>query len=134
MAILISPLAYLASFGPACWIAARLDPQSALFDTLYSPIGHLLECPGAVSDTLRWYAGMGLPAGSYVAVPVENGPKPCRMYIQRSSGLPPASVFIIGAIGFAVTIQIGAWWINRPDDKLPVNPPAPNPGTTSEAK
>jgi radical SAM/Cys-rich protein len=36
---LISVLAYPVSFGPACWIAARVNPKSRLLSAVYLPIG-----------------------------------------------------------------------------------------------
>jgi hypothetical protein len=64
-------VAYPLSFGPACWITARTDTdRSALFTTIYGPLGGLIykRVPVA-ADFLTFLASIGLPRGGGIVVP-----------------------------------------------------------------
>lgn len=61
--ILLLPLLYVASFGPACWISCRVPSESAwmAFCTVYYPMGwSIMFGPEAVSEPLRGYAEVGM--------------------------------------------------------------------------
>jgi hypothetical protein len=56
VALLIGlPVLYVASFGPACWLA---DRQIFSCVEIYRPLAKLAaRCPGPVRDAYDWYAG-----------------------------------------------------------------------------
>jgi len=58
VALLIGiPLLYVASFGPACWLADREIIPSVEF---YRPLAQIVaKSPGPVRDAYCWYAGCG---------------------------------------------------------------------------
>lgn len=125
---LISALTYPLSFGPACWIAARLNPKSPWLNAVYLPIGRFMyEDPGSISGALKWYGGLGIPAGAHVLVAIDGGPRPCTIWVYRGSEQPSISLSIIGLVIFAGGFQCVFWFINRPDDNRRATPPAANP-------
>jgi hypothetical protein len=120
---LISMLAYPASFGPACWIAARVDPNSRLLSSVYWPMGRvILEESDSISNALCWYAGLGIPAGAEVSLAYEGGPEPGHIGIDRASEKPSLFLSMIGIAILAAALQSVLWWINRPDDIRPASP------------
>ena len=75
------PVAYVASFGPACWLTARCGlndnkgPPS--FMRPYAPLGQFIADERAVTgDVLHWWAGCGVLEGVEVCVPTVQGTHP----------------------------------------------------------
>jgi hypothetical protein len=130
---LVSVLAYPASFGPACWIAARANPESRMLSAVYWPMGRvILEESDTISNALRWYGGLGIPAGTEVSLAYEGEPVSGHIGINRASENPSLFLSIIGVAILAAALQSVLWWINRPDDIRPANPPTANPDSASE--
>jgi hypothetical protein len=61
------PVAYVASFGPACWLSSRAEVGATVVTWLYWPLGRLCADFGAtfvhdsavelrIKQSLRWYA------------------------------------------------------------------------------
>lgn len=75
-AILVGLLVlYVASFGPACWIATNLDsdPGRRLVAKIYYPVFLVVwEGPIPASQALYWYANAGIPESRVVLVPVDD--------------------------------------------------------------
>lgn len=68
--IIASPLFYVASFGPACWIASRSTrPEISI---IYLPIGSLFgdAFVNPIEIALIDYARAGMPVGSTIQIPV----------------------------------------------------------------
>jgi len=66
---------YVASFGPACWVATNLDSDSGrrLVAKIYHPIFLAVwKGPVPVSQALYWYANAGIPDSRVVLVPVDD--------------------------------------------------------------
>jgi hypothetical protein len=96
VALLISlPVVYLASFGPACWIAGRIPWMSQHLLVIYRPLDRAAwDLPDSVSESLDWYGALFLPddQGLWTGMGNENGdysPGPHlfrRGWIQRADG------------------------------------------------
>jgi len=55
------PVLYVASFGPACWVAARQYPLDRTTGKIYRP---LVETYPKWPGLLHWYVWAGLPQGA----------------------------------------------------------------------
>lgn len=75
VALVASPMLYVASFGPACWIAARTGVnESRLFTAPYTPLWWAINRRIAVvAPGLTLYAVVGLPHGGKVMIPSQEG-------------------------------------------------------------
>ena len=62
---------YVASFGPACWIAARTEfGASRVFELAYWPVGRAVYAGVPVVDTMLVdYAELGMPPGTSLVIP-----------------------------------------------------------------
>ena len=54
-------LLYVASFGPACWVASRLDRGADLLPVIYGPFtwGMSPQTDTTISRAIMWYAEIG---------------------------------------------------------------------------
>jgi hypothetical protein len=78
-------VAYPLTFGPACWFVARRGEDSGLFGQIYWPIGWCADHgPSAVLGVVRWYAMIGSPPGSRIALP-SNSEMDSGLMISESS-------------------------------------------------
>jgi hypothetical protein len=66
VALLIGlPVSYIASFGPAVWLAGQCHPAQPVVGTVYRPLirigltGHLKK-PHPLSKSMSWFACLGL--------------------------------------------------------------------------
>lgn len=82
-AVIVVPVLYFASFGPACWICSRLHVR--YMPTIYYPIG------GAYFDYLAYikgpfeqYARWGMARNSEVFFPVGSGRGGMNYMLMRS--------------------------------------------------
>jgi hypothetical protein len=57
--VILLPLLYVLSFGPACWITSRTERGGALMPVIYRPITWRLSGPQPVRDAIHWYASIG---------------------------------------------------------------------------
>jgi hypothetical protein len=57
--VLVVPVLYVASFGPACWMSSRTRKGNELLPTFYRPIVAclLIETP-PIGRLFRWYADL----------------------------------------------------------------------------
>src|SRR5262245_32901815 len=77
-------LAYVLSFGPACWLIsyigvgpAQPNPPMRAADWIglpYAPLGQIVlhtgqHGPVFIEQSLSWYAGVGIPKGKPVLIP-----------------------------------------------------------------
>src|SRR6476661_2468058 len=54
------PFLYVASFGPACWMAARFQIGQGAVSAAYKPMGWAtLHSPQFLGDALNWYMNAG---------------------------------------------------------------------------
>ena len=67
-----APALYVASFGPACWIAARHKPLCRILREAYLPLGRVAHHWAPAFDGLLWCGSIGMPEGAYVAWEVER--------------------------------------------------------------
>lgn len=77
VAALLMPLLYVGSFGPACWITARLSsgariPPPPKWMLIYSPLGVICTANSRPSAMLRRWASVGAPDDAHVAVPTST--------------------------------------------------------------
>ena len=50
------PVLYVASFGPACWLARPTDRLWSCVATVYGPLGRIaVDGPGVFREPLAWY-------------------------------------------------------------------------------
>src|SRR5580765_999977 len=67
--IIGTPVLYVASFGPACWITSRVAEPHPIFNTVYTP---LCTAAGAVGgstwDVLTRFGGIGMPPNSMLVL------------------------------------------------------------------
>lgn len=70
---ILSPVLYVLSFGPSCWLTSspipEYDPPELI--RVYWPLGSLAGDQSSVGATLRWWIEFGLPADHYVMVPCD---------------------------------------------------------------
>jgi hypothetical protein len=60
------PVLYVASAGPACWIASRTDDGEDVWNTAYRPlIVALLSCPDRLRELGERYLLFGAPKGTF---------------------------------------------------------------------
>ena len=66
---LLMPILYVLSFGPACWIAERVDSRVvyAAVSTAYRPIAWIANRSTRASAAALWYVGLGVRSGTTVA-------------------------------------------------------------------
>ena len=79
------PVLYVASFGPACWIASQKPPVGSggvsgwaiivpELPKVYRPIGWACKkCPNTVSPLVTWYARIGMPERRSVILRLSDG-------------------------------------------------------------
>jgi hypothetical protein len=75
------PVLYVASFGPACWIAADPHPighplrssTPPRLMTVYWPLGSVAAKRSRLSFWLQWWMYVGAKKGSTVCVPTDTG-------------------------------------------------------------
>jgi len=70
VAVLVGlPVLYVASFGPACWIAARTGGEGML-KFGYWPVGRIAyRGPSAIGAVIESYASADLPEGRAIVIP-----------------------------------------------------------------
>ena len=79
--VLLLPVLYVASFGPACWLIsyvgvgiARPNPPIRAVDWIsmaYVPVGQMaLHGPDFVAQSLAWYATLGVPDDKPALIPI----------------------------------------------------------------
>ena len=70
------PVLYVASFGPACWVSARVPALHSGFDQVYWPLGWMaVRGPYIVRRAIWSYASIGLPTDAVVSLPIgPDGP------------------------------------------------------------
>src|SRR5260370_1457438 len=62
VALVVLLVAYPVSFGPACWLADRLQIATPFVARIYKPIVHAALCgPGPIREVLRRFAEFGAP-------------------------------------------------------------------------
>ncbi len=58
--VVVVPILYVASFGPACWIISRLDAETAWIPTVYRPITIIWDSgPSQMGTILESYSAFG---------------------------------------------------------------------------
>lgn len=55
--LLIAPVLYVLSLGPAVWIAGRSPAAESIFVVIYCPLRILSHYSQPISDALDWYIG-----------------------------------------------------------------------------
>jgi hypothetical protein len=96
--IILMPVVYVASFGPACWLTAT-PPETAHIKFWLCPhlplvkYAHKGGYPG--SGLLEWWMSVGVPQGYSLAMPhdwIDAVPRSIRIkYIYPPNGQPPAN-------------------------------------------
>ncbi len=69
MVVLILPLLYALSFGPACWIWSRTAVMYSVYDVAYRPLAWLADRTPFAWSALQWYATVGMPEPSVMFLP-----------------------------------------------------------------
>jgi len=60
--MLLLPVLYVTSFGPACWISSRLQPSGTIVSTVYSPVIRVwVEGPLTIQELMSRYVQVGMP-------------------------------------------------------------------------
>lgn len=62
-ATLASPLLYIASFGPACWIVSHHGIRSQTILIAYRPVLHCMSARREVAEVAKWYSGLAARNG-----------------------------------------------------------------------
>src|SRR5215510_10604822 len=61
------PVLYVASFGPACWVASRMAHPHPVIETVYLPLGWGAEKFGPPAwSPLSFYARLGMPPKTFL--------------------------------------------------------------------
>jgi hypothetical protein len=82
--LIVAPLLYVLSFGPACWIATRVDDNRVLevFAVCFKPLSLGVVClPEWFFPPIERYLGWGAPAAS--SPEIWRGPDGSGMSWQR---------------------------------------------------
>lgn len=92
--IIGGPLFYLASFGPACWVAGNTGVGANVVRVCYLPFfkrvvpsGALNEPPDSVAEAIRWYAALGIRSGKCLWIELDDTFMPFGDW--RSNPSPP---------------------------------------------
>jgi len=130
-AIIVVPVLYVLSFGPACWIASRTT--ESYMPAAYRPFEHTILGEGLLSNLVRWYVGIGMPQKGQIKLPTSTNREMfgfCIYNDEMRTGIvgvytPPGSPFY------------GAHDLRRgffgPRHQDAVHSPVPNPGDGSES-
>jgi hypothetical protein len=71
--VVVLPLLYVLSFGPACWIASRTKGKHVI-PKIYWPISWVaMEHFWTLSPPIAWYAQLGMPEDGRVYLPMKSG-------------------------------------------------------------
>lgn len=75
IALVALPLLYVASFGPACWLAARpshegRDGMPSNGMVIYWPLAEHIADEGIASRPLEWWMTVGIKRDFLITVPV----------------------------------------------------------------
>ena len=83
--VMVLPVLYVLSFGPAVWIAShKEDQQSLSLNSCYLPVAWVLwHAPRPISNALQSYARIGMKNPS--AVLLQYGPPPEGLLLFSSS-------------------------------------------------
>jgi hypothetical protein len=58
--LIVLPVLYVASFGPACWISSRATKCVPIVETACSPMMFICDVsPNFVVQFIQWYSGIG---------------------------------------------------------------------------
>ncbi len=58
--LVVAPLLYVLSFGPACWVTMRLNLPSEVINVGYHPIVWSFDrVPREIRDFVMWYSEVG---------------------------------------------------------------------------
>jgi hypothetical protein len=69
------PVLYVASFGPACWIASHTVRFDSSYDSIpvaYWPIGRMTLMENIVGDCLLRYAQFGMKTDAWISIPTSS--------------------------------------------------------------
>jgi hypothetical protein len=62
-AIVATPVLYVVSFGPACWISSRLDLGASLVTAVYGPVVKKVPIPSVIAILTDQYSRLGARSG-----------------------------------------------------------------------
>jgi hypothetical protein len=64
-AVVLLPVLYVASFGPACWIASRMNADAILLSAIYSPLvdTYCYTDDELLCGAFEWYSTIGAADG-----------------------------------------------------------------------
>jgi uncharacterized membrane protein (UPF0127 family) len=69
--MLLLPVLYVTSFGPACWISSRLQPSGKIISTVYSPVIRVwVEGPLTIQELIARFVQVGMRG---VSVTIDGG-------------------------------------------------------------
>ena len=89
--VVASPVLYVASFRPVCWMTARprlrdFPAQIHWTTRIFWPIGRDLGSDSTVVAAIRWWATFAVPDG-YVVLAPQNPNGTTRFAIKKGGGL-----------------------------------------------
>lgn len=64
-ALIVGPVLYVASFGPACWISSRTECGERVLSIAWQPMLWLWMRTSSPGKVVEWNATLGTPDGSY---------------------------------------------------------------------
>jgi hypothetical protein len=61
--LVLTPVLYAISFGPACWISSRAVVGDDAISVIYLPITWIMDGNEKIADQINWYAQIGATRG-----------------------------------------------------------------------